>query len=107
MMPSGSSTLASSGRELEQIGQQAGGAGGAVGGDRTVGDGAPDLGGDRVGQGGGVGVVELHAPAGPVSAQPVRDMEVLLKMVPEWHIDERPAGGGQLHTGRQSTLDDS
>src|SRR5215207_8592344 len=81
------------------------GEGGAVGLHRAVGDRAADLGGDGVGDHLGAGGGELHAPAGVVLAQAVGDVEVLLEVVGQGEVEERPAGRGQLHAGAEAALD--
>src|SRR6266581_9070873 len=49
-------------------------------------------------------ILEVHAPAGPIAIESMPDVEVLLAMVSEWEVDERTAGGGQLHRGAETTL---
>ena len=51
-------------------------------------------------------VVEAHAAAGAVAVETMPDVEVLLEVVAEWEVQERPAAGGQLHGRGQPTLDD-
>src|SRR5262244_1971414 len=86
---------------LDEFGDEPGGAGRAAGLNVAVADGLAgqlgDVGGDEVGVGGGV----VHVLAGSVA-----DVEVLLEVVPEREVEERPLGGGQLHGGGQPTLDD-
>ena len=67
-----------------------GGAGGAVGLDRPVVDGAADLGGDGGGDGVGVAGGVVHPPARPVAVQAVGDVEVLLEVVGKREVEERP-----------------
>src|ERR1700735_855006 len=77
-------------RLLEEVGEQGCGAGGAVGGDRAVVDLAADLGGDRGGDAGRFGGVVVHAASGAVAVQPVAYVEVLLEVVAEREVQERP-----------------
>lgn len=67
---------------------------------------AADLGGDRLADHLRAGCAEVHAPAGAVAVEAVGDVEGLLEVVPQRKVEERPAGGGQLHAGGQSALDD-
>src|SRR5207248_9795068 len=48
---------------------------------------------------------EVHRPTGSIAIESVTDMEVLLKVMPQREIDEGPPVGGQLHGGREPTLD--
>ena len=54
----------------------------------------------------GVAVSKSIAPPGAVALEPVADVEVLLEVVAEREVEERPPVGGQLHRGRQPALDD-
>ena len=47
-----------------------------------------------------------RAPTGAVPIQPVPDVEVLLEVVPQRHVQERPPVRGQLHRRRQAALHD-
>src|SRR5215471_861144 len=91
---------------LDEFGDELGGAGRAVGLNVAVADGLAgqfgDVGGDEVRVGGGV----VHVSAGAVAVESVADVEVLLEVVPERKVQERPLGGGQLHGGGQPALDD-
>ena len=51
-------------------------------------------------------VVEVHAAAGAVALEPVADVEVLLEVVAQREVEERPLLRGQLHRGRQAALHD-
>ena len=76
--------------------------------DRAVVDGAVDLLGDRLGdRPPGRRRRVVHAAAGAVPLQPMADVAVLLEVVPQREVQERPARGrGQLHRRRQAALDD-
>ena len=54
----------------------------------------------------GVDVVVVHAASRAVALEAVADMAALLEVVAEREVEERPAGGGELHRGRQPALDD-
>lgn len=58
--------------------------------------------GDRLGR----RVLEVHPPPGAVALQAVADVEVLLEVVPQREVDERPPVGRQLHRGRKAALND-
>src|SRR5581483_7592889 len=79
---------------------------GAIGRDGTVIDGAIDLIGDRGGDRLRRRVAIGHPSAGAVSLQAVTDVEVLLEVVLEWEVEERPTVGRQLHRCGQAALDD-
>jgi hypothetical protein len=91
---------------LEEVGEQGGGAGGAVGGNGAVVDVAADLGGDGGGDVGRARVLVVHVLPGAVALEPVADVEVLLEVVAERELQERPLAGGQLHGGGEPALDD-
>ena len=74
--------------------------------DRPVVDLAPDLLGDRGGDLVRAVGLEVHAAPGAVALEPVADVEVLLEVVPEREVEERPPVRGQLHRRRQAALDD-
>ena len=92
------------GERSDEFGQQGGGPGGAVGLDRAVADRAADLGRDGLRQRLGPGLVVVQAAARAVPVQPVPDVEVLLEVMTQRHVDERPSGGGELHRGGQPAL---
>ena len=77
---------------------------GLVGFHRPVTDGTACFLGDGLGQRFRPGVLVVQAAARPVPAEPVPDVEVLLEVVPERHVDEGPPGRGELHRGGQATL---
>ena len=54
----------------------------------------------------GVGLGVVHPPAGPVLRQPVRHVHLLLDVVGEREVQERPTGRHQLHRRAQTALDD-
>ena len=85
---------------LEEAGEQRRCPGGAVGGDRTVVDPAANFSGDRCGDVGWLGGLVVHAPACLVAVEPVADVEVLLEVVAEREVQERPLTRGQFHRGR-------
>ncbi len=74
--------------------------------DRQIVDRPADLRGDRGGDVRWLRGLEVHAPAGPVALQPVPDVEVLLEVVPQREVQERPPGRRQLHRRGQPALDD-
>ena len=90
--------------ELEQFGDERCGTCGAVTFDWPVVDLAPDLLGDHLGDGVGCCLVEVQHPAGAVLVEPVTDMEVLLEVVTQRNVKERPPGCGQFHAGGQPAL---
>ena len=94
-------------RGSDQLGQQGGGPGRAARLDRPVVDLAADLGGDGLAPArpGSVCAV-VQAAAGAVPVQPVPHVEVLLEVVAQRHVQERPPAGGQLHRGGQPALHD-
>src|SRR4051812_19891069 len=47
---------------------------------------------------------EVHAAPRAVALEPVPDMEVLLEVVAQREVEERPLGRGQLHRRRQTAL---
>src|SRR5689334_3720159 len=87
---------------LEQLGDERGRALGAAGLDRPVIHLAPDLLGDRGGDLRGPGLLELHSPAAAVAPEPVMHVELLLEVVAEREVEERPAACDQLHSGRET-----
>src|SRR5216683_6949668 len=80
----------------DELGQDRRGAGGAVGLDRAVADRAADLRRDSLGQALRLGLVVVQATARAVLAQAVPDVEVLLEMVADRHVEERPLADGEL-----------
>src|SRR4029450_8542636 len=64
-----------------------------------------DLAGDGVGDDLRGGGGELHAAPGVVPAEAVGDVEVLLEVVGQGEVQERPPGRGQLHAGGEAALD--
>src|ERR1700722_20358437 len=78
-------------RLLEEGGEQGRRAGGAVGVDWAVVDLASDLGGDRRGDVGWFRGLVVHAASGPVAVQPVAYVEVLLEVVTQREVQERPS----------------
>ena len=75
--------------------------------DRQVVDGAAELGDDHGGEMVGIGrIVIVEPPAGAVPLQAVVDVEVLLEVVLQRHVDERPPVGGELHARREPALHD-
>ena len=54
----------------------------------------------------GVEVVEVHAAPGSVAPKAVPYVEVLLEVVTQWEVEERPPVRRQLHRRRQPALDD-
>jgi hypothetical protein len=74
--------------------------------DRAVIDLAPDLLGDRVGDRLGRLDLEVHHASSAVAPKPVAHVEVLLEVVKEREVEERPPVGGQLHARRQPALHD-
>ena len=68
--------------------------------------GRPIVDDDRLGEGIRVGRGEVHAPARAVLVEPVTDVEVLLEVMGEREVDERPLGGGELHRRREPALHD-
>ena len=81
-------------------------AGGAVGSDWPIVNGAADLGGDGVGDGSRVCAGVVHAPSGSVAVQAVGYVEVLFEVVCEGKVEEGTPVGGQLHARAQSALFD-
>jgi hypothetical protein len=81
-------------RQLEQLHEVPGRSGGAVGLDIAVVDLAADLFGDRRRDPLWRGVVEVHATTGPVAFEPMADVEVLLEVVAQREVEERPLLGG-------------
>ena len=77
---------------FEQRGDQRRRARGAVGLDRPVVDLAADLSAIAAAIVSGVVAFEVHAAAGAVALEPVADVEVLLEVVAEREVEERPAG---------------
>src|SRR3954452_10896553 len=65
--------------------------------DVAVVDIAADLAGDRVRDQLRRRAVEVHPPPGAVALEPVADVEVLLKVVAQREVEERPLLGGKLH----------
>src|SRR4029450_9561579 len=59
-----------------------------------------DGGGDHLRGGGG----EVHAATGVVPVQAVGDVVVLLEVVGQGEVQERPPGRGQLHAGGEPAL---
>ena len=59
-----------------------------------------DHAGDQLGR----GFLEVDHAAGAVLLKPVADMEVLLEVMAQRNVEERPASGCQLHAGRQAAL---
>ena len=53
----------------------------------------------------GVGGVEIHPSAGAIAVEAVGDVHVLLEVVAQREVEERPLAGGQLHRGGQAALD--
>ena len=51
-------------------------------------------------------VVVVHAPARAVALEPVADVAVLLEVVAQREVQERPPARGELHRRRQAALDD-
>ena len=51
-------------------------------------------------------LVVRHAPAGAVAVEAVPHVEVLLEVVAQREVEERPPGGRELHRRRQAALDD-
>src|SRR5215212_11786810 len=90
----------------EQFRDQRRGARGPVGLDWPVIDLAPDLLGNRGGDLGGAIGLEVHAAAGAIAREPVAHVEVLLEVVAQREVEERPPAGGQLHRCGQAALDD-
>ena len=89
----------------QQLGQARGGPRRAVCLHRQVADRTCHLFGHRRCQRVRLGVRVVQAAPGAVSRQPLPDMEVLLEVMVQWHVNERPPGGGQLHRGGQPALD--
>ena len=52
-----------------------------------------------------VGVAVVQRPAGPVPLQPVPHVHLLLEVVAERDVQERPTRRGELHRGAQPALD--
>ena len=80
--------------------------GGAARLDGPVVDLAADLLGDRRGDDLGRRRLEVHAAARAVAPEPVPHVGVLLEVVAEREVEERPAVGGQLHRRGQASLHD-
>ncbi len=76
--------------KLEQLHEASGGTGGAVGLDIAVFDVAADLLGDRRRNPLWRGVIEVHATTGSVAFEPMADVEVLLEVVAQREVEERP-----------------
>ena len=74
--------------------------------DRPVVDRAVDLLGDRRGDHLRAGTRRSPCSARAVALEPVPDVAVLLEVVAQREVQERPAGRGQLHRRRQAALDD-
>src|SRR2546425_13242973 len=51
-------------------------------------------------------VLEVHAAARAIALEPVAHVEVLLEVVPQREVEERPAVRSELHRRRQPALDD-
>src|SRR6188768_1431404 len=90
---------------LEQLYEALCGPGGAVDLDISVFDLTADLLGDRRRDSLWRGVVEVHATTCSVAFEPVADVEVLLEVVAQREVEERPLLRGQLHRRRQAPLD--
>src|SRR5258705_6046721 len=90
----------------QQVGQQLGGAGGAIDLDREIPGIATDLRGNGVSEHVRTQVLVVQPASGAVLGEPVGDVEVLFEVMPQRNVDERTAGGGQLHARGESTLDD-
>ena len=69
-------------------------------------DRAAELGGEGGGDGIGVGGGVVHPPARPVAVQAVGNVEVLLEVVAQREVQERPPVRRQLHAGGQAALHD-
>src|SRR5215207_11324687 len=80
----------------EQLGDPRRGEGSAVGLDRDVLDVAPDLLFDGCRDHLWRRGVEVHAAPCPVAVQAVADVEVLLEVMAQREVEERPAVGRQL-----------
>ena len=74
--------------------------------DRPVADVAADLLGDRRRDHVGRRGVEVHAPPGAVAVEAMADVEVLLEVVAQREVEERPPARRELHRRRQAPLDD-
>ena len=48
----------------------------------------------------------VHVPAGAVAVEAVPHVAVLLEVVAQREVEERPPGGGELHRRREAALDD-
>jgi hypothetical protein len=48
---------------------------------------------------------KLHAPARAVTLEPMRDVEVLLKVIFEREVEEWRSGSDELHAGAETALD--
>src|SRR5687768_1900612 len=81
----------------EQLCDALRGAAGAAGFDVAIQDGPLEPVGDRVRQHLGIGLVVVHAGPRAVPPESMRHMDVLLEMVPQREIEERPLRRGQLH----------
>src|SRR3954469_664056 len=92
---------------LQQLGEHVCCSGGATALNWQVGHVATDLRDDRGRQRIGVGLLlVVHASPGAVAIESVPDVEVLLEVVPQRHVDERAPVGGELHGRGEPTLDD-
>jgi hypothetical protein len=76
----------------------------AAGLDRAVTDRAADLVRDGLGEDVGPSLVVVQAAARAILLQTVPDVEVLLEVMAERHVDERPLACGELHRGGQAAL---
>jgi DNA-binding CsgD family transcriptional regulator len=89
---------------LQKVCEQSRCSGGAIVGDRTVVDFASDFGRDRIGNIGEPWRRIVHAPARPVAVEPVPHVKVLLEVMTQREIHERPLASRQLHRRRQPAL---
>src|SRR6202044_97399 len=90
----------------EQLRDEGGGPGGAVGRHRQVVERTGDLRHHRVGALVRVCLPVTHPATGPVPFEPVPDVVLLLEMAGQREVEERLAGGDQLHGGGQPALHD-
>src|SRR5207253_4568338 len=91
-------------RRLEEFGDSLRGPGGTAGLDRAVIGLALELLDDGGGNYLGRRASEVHRPARPIAIESMAHMEVLLEVMPQREIDERPPVGGQLHSGGEAAL---
>src|SRR5439155_9678269 len=90
------------GASLQQLGDALSGPRGTVALYVAVVDLAPDLLCDRLRDPLGRRIVELHAASGTIAFEPVADVEVLLEVVAQPEVDERPLLRRQLHRRRKA-----